>query len=96
LAKYRWQSTHDRLYANRDFKRFHVKDREKCTYCSEEKPTIDHMFKNCTRDDNLFAKIYVQFKQSKLTTFEKLESIPGNNETYMEAGKYTPTVYVPE
>jgi hypothetical protein len=54
------------------------------------------MFKNCTRDDNLFAKIYVQFKQSKLTTFEKLESIPGNNETYMEAGKYTPTVYVPE
>ena len=74
LQSFNWRSTHGLIYTNKDYKRFGVKEEEKC-HCGDIQ-TLEHLMLQCQRSKMLFANFQVQFKmQEKLTDTEKLMGI---------------------
>ena len=74
LESFAWRSTHGLVYTNKNYKRFGVKEEEKCQ-CGEVQ-TLEHLMIDCQRSKQLFANFQVQYKlQEELTETEKLMGI---------------------
>ena len=75
-SKYRafmWKSSHGKLYGNKDFVRFGLKDDEKCELCNEPRQTFVHLMTECSKTQCLFANLEVHLKlEDKWTDKEKL------------------------
>ena len=66
-----WRSLHGLVYSNRDYKRFGVKEDEKC-HCGETQ-TLEHLMVQCNRSKQLYANFQVQYGlKEKLTETEKM------------------------
>ena len=73
---FHWRSTHGKLYANKDFHRFKVKDTPNCTGCDNQNQDVDHLYTKCTRTNTLFANFHRHYKlDTPLTECEKLIGI---------------------
>jgi hypothetical protein len=71
-----WRSTHGKLYGNKDFFRFGVKQSGKCGYCDNPRQSAEHLFTECTYLQRLFACFECKFKlNEKLSELEKLIGI---------------------
>ena len=69
-----WRSLHGLIYTNRDYKRFGVKEDEKCQ-CGEVQ-NLTHLMVDCQKSKKLFANFQVQFcLKDKLTDCEKMMGI---------------------
>ena len=69
-----WRSLHGLVYSNRDYKRFGVKEDEKCQ-CGETQ-TLVHLMADCQRSKQLFANFQVQYSlKENLTDCEKIMGI---------------------
>jgi len=69
-----WRSTHGLIYANKDYKRFGVKEEDKC-HCGETQ-SLHHLVIECQRSKRLFANFQVQYKlKDNLTETEMLMGI---------------------
>ena len=69
-----WRSLHGLIYTNRDYKRFGVKQDEKCQ-CGEVQ-NLTHLMVDYQKSKNLYANFQVQFGlKEKLTDCEKMMGI---------------------
>ena len=65
-----WRSTHGLIYSNVDYKRFGIKDSEKCQCGATQ--SLHHLMVNCQRSIGLFANFQVQYKlEDPLTECER-------------------------
>jgi hypothetical protein len=68
-----WRSTHGKLYGNKDFFRFGVKQSGKCGYCGDPRQSVEHLYTEGTYSQRLVACFERKFKLSeKLSEIEKL------------------------
>jgi hypothetical protein len=71
-----WRSTHGKLYGNKDFFRFVVKQSRKWGYCYDPRQSVKHLYTECSYSQRLFACFDGKFKLSeKLSELEKLIGI---------------------
>jgi hypothetical protein len=55
-----WRSTQGKLYGNKYFFRFGVKQDRKCGYCDNPRQSVEHLYTECTYSQHLFACFEVQ------------------------------------
>jgi hypothetical protein len=71
-----WRSTHRKLYGNKTFFRFGVKQSGKCGYCDDPRQSVEHLYTECKYSLHLFACFESKFKlNEKLSELEKLIGI---------------------
>jgi hypothetical protein len=71
-----WRSTHGKLYGNKVFFRFGVKQSGKCGYCDNPRQSVEHLYTECTYSQHLFACFERKFKlNEKLSELKKLIGI---------------------
>jgi hypothetical protein len=68
-----WRSTQGKLYGNKDFFRFWVKQSGKCGSCDDPRQSVEHLYTECTYSPRLFACFERKFQFSeKPSMLEKL------------------------
>jgi hypothetical protein len=67
-----WRSTHGKLYGNKGFFRFGVKQSRTCGYCDDPRQSVEHLYTECTYSKRLFAVFECKKLGGKLYHLEKL------------------------
>jgi hypothetical protein len=57
-----WRSKHGKLYGNKDFFRFGVKQSGKCGFCDNPRQSVENLYTECTYSQHLFACFEHKFK----------------------------------
>ena len=59
-----WRSTHGKLYGNKEFFRFGIKQSGKCGDCDDPRQSVEHLYTECSYSQRLFARFERKFKLS--------------------------------